>query len=277
MNLSFSKPFCGSIPIKKHPINNNLEGCFLFNEGGSKIIDCCKNFNPGILTNFQPSSLSGWVGGSTGKCLLFDGTDDHVDLGTKSFQSIVDNNKKYTILLWYTPGSSSGARNLFGLDIASAYFHIRQNGSGLEFLKVQGSDANQWHVYNSAITIGLYSFFAIVYDGIPSTSSFKVFRNGIQLSRSNGNTPSGNGSVWGGGMANLPVWFGGRYNAASNRLMGKVDQLRIYSRQLDTSEILALNSNPYLGIGGGRVQGHTLLNPDWAPHDPFGMLGIQGI
>lgn len=106
-----------------------------------------------------------------------------------------------------------------------------------------------------------------------------MYFDGVELALTFGTAGGGlDATIWQPGRLASRDWIIGGANQGTigNDLEMKLDQVMLHSRVLNKSEIVDLYNDPWLGVGGSRRFGQ-FSTLDWAPHDPFGMLGIQGI
>lgn len=223
-----------------HSITKDLVGWWLFNEGaGDKIRDLVRR-NDGTLTGMAAPSTatSGWARSKFGTGVMFDGTNDHVDL--TSFSSSFPS-AKGTAVIWIRQDSGTGLRELlnFRADGNNEIGITQFNGNfslNFRFAHVAGgvfktinitsvSNDNRWR--------------CIAMTWTKENDQFKAYVDGVQV----GTTQTAIGTF--AGTVTTP--YIGR-NSSGDYWFGSVDNFRMYKRALSQTEIMQLYTYPFLGI-----------------------------
>jgi len=174
-----------------------------------------------------------YVDGVIGKAGSFDGVDDYVEILDKD---ILDLNNSFTISTWINPNTGYGTQEDNHIDIVSKWgdtgfgnaaylLGINNNGQIIDY-SYNGQDGNYFHGVDN---IASHTWFHILI--ISNLSETKIYINGVLDSYSN-NAKNPQNSQY-----NL---FLGREPTGGNNYSGQIDDLRIYSRALNDSEIKEL-------------------------------------
>lgn len=283
------KPLNGTKPILNHPFTRGLELCYLFNErSGTVIYDACLG-KPGYLNNFIfSSSTSGWYGSNNGGGLSFDGFNDYVAIGNKLIK-FIDYNKPFTISVSIKFNSVSGSIAIMGMAAFRSgnpnLLVLRIDNTGQVTFDLTESTAIGelngyiWNTASNVVASGKQYNIVVTYDGSNTASGCKIYVNGRSFSTTNNDYGPITGSIYQSGyLLDKDLWIGRRnYNTGDLPLYGIIDQVRFYSRVLQKYEVEMLNAHPFLGFSRGNVTRVQPTSLEWAPHDPFGLLGIHGI
>lgn len=210
---------------------------------GYTLQDQSGNANHGTLTNYtvSPDYSDG---------LLFDGTDDYVEM-TKS--PIASGTTRWTMSAWVyrvgagtsgwgngiifesTGGGAGWSRNVFRLDYSN-------NKITFGYRDAPTGDFDGWHQGNSAVGSNAWHHVAVAVDTVANTAAF-------YLDGASDGTPSteGKGAITTAGSIR-PIGAGQRTNGNAiyhGWFDGLIDDVRIYSRALSPQEvaILALRRN----------------------------------
>ncbi len=213
--------------LYRPPNNLNLKAYWSFNEGTSTIAtDFSRNYATGTLTNFAApaTATSGWGAGKFGKGLYFDGTDDYIQTSYRptGYSAI-------TISAWVN------------LSSAGSYPMIVSHGAnGDNALELRGSVAtgkiecinrsNNTGVVDSVSAVGAgWHHYACVGIG----TDFTLYKDGVSI---------GSAGISHGLTSTVNLRIGRRSDdvGGSFYFPGKIDEVRIYSRALGASEVLAL-------------------------------------
>ncbi len=219
----------GSV-VRKQASNQGLVGYWSFNEGTSTTVgDSSGKGNMGTLTNFALSgATSNWTpSGKKGSALDFDGVDDYVELGSNN---ALNPTEAISISLW---AYQESGMNSYGNIIST-------NNDGVGSYQIQhtaGNNAIECKLRNSVNTVVLTSTAVIkiekwqhivcIYNG---TNAY-IFVDGVQVA-----STSRTGSLV--GFSSLKI--GSPTQALTRYYKGKIDDVRIYSRALSNSEVVAL-------------------------------------
>jgi hypothetical protein len=194
---------------------------------GTTWTDLSGNGNNGTLTNGPTYSSSN--GGS----LVFDGTNDYVNIGTQSL--VGSGTSPFSVELWFynTKNWTSGQYSVFNTIKQDTEFFIAVfNSSGTLYLysPFRGGTA-QWGIpVTQSNYVNKWVCLSIVYNGGDknTASSFDTYSNGVKL-------PTGSVNLGGAGGATnsnrISPDEGGIY------YQGNIGAYKIYNRALTASEI----------------------------------------
>jgi hypothetical protein len=209
---------------EKRANNNGLVGYWSFDEGsGTKAGDASGQGNTGTLTNMEARD---WVDGARGKALSFDGVDDYVDV---PHDADFNGTSGISISFWVNYSSSSatltgplqkGAYTSSGWDIV---FHRTNRNVNLRF----AGSVNDHVSSNNMLALDTWQHVVITFD--PQADAVKFYFNGVY-----DKTVTDTGSIVGNTTA---LSFGSGVYA---KLLGSLDEVRIYNRALGASEITSL-------------------------------------
>jgi large repetitive protein len=225
--------------VRKAVSDSGLIGHWSFNEGTStKAADFSGNGNIGTLSGMAspPTASSGWGPGRLGKGLIFDGTNDYVDVG-----SVPSTNglSQFTISGWVkrTPGvptlggmfiKQTNTSNWLGLQFAAtAQLNMIVSNGGLAFGTYNASPVTAfdgWH------------HFATVFDGTQTGNAgrLKFYLDGVEKSLSfTGTIPATTPTITASGYL-------GHDQQNNTFLKASMDEVRIYNRALSAAEVQTL-------------------------------------
>jgi hypothetical protein len=199
------------------PDDANLEGYWDFSESsgtGAYLTDKSGNSNDGT-----PSGTTYTDGVITGG-RSFTGSDD-ISIGNKS---IVDNASNLTVGAWVYPTEQTSSTH-YRLFSEHTVLYIGQYGTQVSFYMGDGSSWTHSDVSGGTLPINTWSYVTWVKDG--TTAS--IYINGV-LSKSGISAPSSLGSS---GNTN----YISTYDGTNQPWRGNLDEVEIYSRVLDQTEI----------------------------------------
>ncbi len=191
--------------------------------------------NHGTLTNgatFGP--------GKVGTAVSFDGVDDLVTIPS------INAGANYTVEFWLYPKRSANYEHLVSNSGGSAnYGDLYFRNDHIEYWQggVQRASSPV-----SSVPLLTWSHIALSYDG----SVNRIYVNGVALAV----------SVNHGEVFNNPLAFGYTNAPSNNRLQGLLDEISLYNRALENSEIAALYS---AGSAGRTVTGPYFNTPPTLP------------
>jgi hypothetical protein len=192
---------------------------------GTNWIDLTGSGNNGTLTN-GPTFDS-----ANGGSILFDGTNDYVNLGSNSSYNLSNN---FTLSCWVNPsqlGHGNGDE-LCSLATGSPAPYISY---GLEWMDTGrfrfsiGNTSNQFLNYLSNSTYSLNNWYNVVgtYDG----STIRLYVNNVLQNSTSVSTTV----TYSANQMTVGTWF---YDISpSNALTGRISHVKIYNRALTASEI----------------------------------------
>ena len=243
--------------------DTSLVGCWRMEEGtGTSLQDGgASPYNDGTLTNSPPwvtGKLGNWGLGFTSTSSQYVTIPDQASLNATNI----------TVAAWIKPGVPAATQDLVKKLTGSAGFEfsLSQASAGQNvFLRLNNAAngrINSAYVYP---TNGAWFHAAATYDG----STLKMYVNGA---------PSGTPVSYTGGIgaATSALTIGG---VSTRYFTGSLDDVRIYNRALDATQISQLyaNTSPFDGdttapmapTGLNAVPGSTTVNLTWAaPADP---------
>jgi hypothetical protein len=232
----------GRAALSKPPNNLGLVGYWSFDEGtGTIATDFSGNRNHGTLTN-GPA----WVNGKRGKALSFSGvSDDHVSISDNnafSFTNGSGTDRPYSLSAWaYIDDISLGGGLISKVTDISDFewvFSIDPTGPYLGIGNVQSTGGTIGRT--APLTIGSHQgkwiHVAATYSGSETSAGMKLYINGVQSDTANSNA----GTYTGMANGTAPVTIA-KYLSGS--LAGKMDEVRIYSRELSAAEVTKLYSS----------------------------------
>jgi hypothetical protein len=240
------KPPFGTPLNRGHPFARGLVGCWLFNEGsGNKAYDSSGYGNHGTLYNLDdpPTTNSGWVAGSYGGGLLFDGVGDYVDCeNLDNLKNLVSQlTIVYDFILLAAPTANYGNVITKGYSATSAglgswtpgintartgYFFVRDSTN----MSYYYPETSPW----PQIPLNMKMQMAHVFDG--TRTYVATYQNG-KLTASKSDVPFS--SLY---ISPSTVRFCRRSGVYLNAI---VSSAFIYNRALSTEEIAYLYANPY--------------------------------
>ena len=234
----------GSSSFSNISIDDGLVGYWKFDDGvGTLAKDSSRFGNDGTLTNMTSDD---WVDISAGTgttnfynpyALDFDGSDDYVDMNDGG--GILDGLSAVTLSAWINTNDNTAQQMIVtnassdGADGSSLY--ARQANNMLRFGIDTGDVTSLDHTFT--FTEGQWYYIAGTYDG----NTMRSYIDGAEV-----NNTAKTGTLE---DLNLDV-ITGAYNGALLRFNGLIDDVRIYSRALSSSEVASLAAgNAYTGSG----------------------------
>lgn len=221
------------------PTKTGLVGYWSFEEGtGTKAGDMSGNGNTGTLTNMAEND---WVNGKLGKALDFDGSNDYVGLFSNPLSSMSASSAamwiKLNNLLLGSGGYSPTFLNLYtdtnnNLRIA----HDEAGPGRIVVSYISGGTQRGRQTSAGKVTANSWYHIAYTFDG----TNLKIYINGIVSDES--------AQSWGVGGVNL---IGSR-DATTGAINGTMDEVRIYNRALEQSEITALYNSGLAKINASQ-------------------------
>ncbi len=290
--LGASEPLAGAAPAPFEP--QALRAEWTFAEGsGTAAADSSGNGVAGALANGAV-----WTMGKIGTAVQLDGANDYVSLPANS--GVAQNVSAATVTAWVNLASlpASGAfREVVSISVNAAgptnssrlALAVKGDGTAADIFaggRSTDTEPQQTATATTAdIPLGTWSHLAAVYDF--AGDEIKVYRNGLLLltqtvnfsAAATPNTPSTNSSL------------GAQDKGDSNFFHGGIDEVRIYSRALSTSDIERLATGDGLkaqwkldeGAGtaamdsSGNEYGGTLVGgPTWTAGQHGSGLNFDG-
>lgn len=223
------KPPVGSPLDLGDPINNQLVGCLLLNEGCGLLANDVARPSIGVLTGFAvpPTNVSGFMPGRFGPAPVFDGTNDYI-ASPLSYTAL---GAAYSISVWLK-------ETLAAIIVALSF--------GGNCILVNGQTILRWQEDYGAFritlcaaqrTLGLWYHLVITSSGTGAGAT-KMYYNGIQ---------NDNGAA-SGALTSGTLDIGREQQGATRYWGGMVDNVRLYNRVLNASECRRLYTEPFAGI-----------------------------
>lgn len=257
--MALVKPPLGACLDRRSPLAKGLVGCWLFNEGGGmRAFDISGLGNHGTLTNMAnpSSSASGRYPTKFGTGLIFDGSDDRIDVTPLTVMPVAT----FSTSVWFNTTIAAGVGYLFakmsGVQASNnwQFAAFVSSVAGAVVAKLYGSNNNNqrqwasdatgfndggWHHF--VVTIGAggtisNKLVTIYVDGSARTTTVTAFGNQSDTYANK----LGAQSTIGAGLTSAST-FAGFYP-------GNIENFRIYNRALSQAEVSELYRNPYAGV-----------------------------
>ena len=214
---------------------NGLVGAYGLNEGtGTTVTD-----NSG---NGQTGTISGasWVAGRFGQALSLNGTSNLV-----TFPDL-DLTGSFTVMGWMQ--TRSLYTNTCGSFVMKAFDYGFEICNGNLLARI-GSGTN-WNTYAmralSSADLNVWKHVAMTYNG----TTVRLFLDGVEVASATGTHGSNNNAL-----------LFGRWTPASEYWNGLIDEVRLYSRALSTSEVQTDMNAPVSGGTTNQAPSATLTAP----------------
>jgi hypothetical protein len=218
-----TKPVAQAAVINPHP---GLVGWWRFDEGTGTIAgDSSGNENNGTLVG---SPLPSWMAGKFGDALLFDGSQNYVQVPNSP--SIQYTGGSVTLSAWIGPRDDGTYRDVIMRKQNTYNFYY---ASGLSFEWFDGSNWQQVAT-NQLLSHNTWHYVAavITYNQSQSQTTFAIYLDGVAIKSQTVNGMMYTGatdSLFIGGFTQTPT-----YAFCFN---GSIDEARIYNRALSATEI----------------------------------------
>ncbi len=209
---------------------------------GGVVRDRSGNGNNGNLNNIATSTF--YTPGKIGQAGNFDGTNDYISMG-----DILDLNGgvPFSISTWALFNDFTNSPSIIGkFDESGSYAYTLEmgqlfetDGSGLGLMLLDSSSAGYIGRSTSRkIVKGVWYHIVGTYDGGSTSSSVKLYYNGVQVDDTN--TQGGTFTTI--RNVNTPLTIGSLLSSGSPNYLikGKIDDVRIYNRVLSQSEVAQL-------------------------------------
>lgn len=231
------KPILGSRLARGDPINSGLIDWWLFNEGGgTRIHGLVQSGSPGVATNVTPSTTSGWVRGKFGPCFAFDASDDIV---TVPYRPQLVPTQAVTIAAWVYP--ITDGENGFGriFNRGNLVLYIGDSSVVDAFNFSPDGLANVANSSAGSVQYGVWTFVAVTY--VSGATVARFYLNGLLHTAASIAATSFTTDTDDLGIGNRPSDLARTWD-------GKLDNVRLFGRALDGSEILRLYTDPFAGV-----------------------------
>src|SRR3989344_238533 len=166
--------------------------------------------------------------GAIGQAKSFNGTSDYVGISA----STVNFNNNYTVSFWLKPlagfsGTIVRVSNSVSNTVARDKYEFRANGSGVTFITGNGSIADI-DIFSTPIPPNTWTLITCVLDG---NNAKLCYKNGSLIATASNDVDSS--------LVSSSVGFIGtnRNSEGNNFYEGSIDDVRIYNRVLNASEI----------------------------------------
>ncbi|MFA5142493.1 MAG: LamG domain-containing protein, partial [Candidatus Woesearchaeota archaeon] len=222
-----------------------LAGYWKFDQN---VLDSIGN-NNGIIYK-HISNSSGRIKGS----YAFDGTDDFIQMDTKSFN--FENNSDFTLSLWakLLPNQSNGI--LLG---QSADWNSKTPGFklyyylvGVQKLYFQMGDSISSNTITPVITnYNNWSHYVAIMNRTGVSTTIRLYQNGILLASNTANI---------GNISSNTTLFMGKLNNTGSWFNGSMDEVMIWNRSLSAQEVSDLYNMTFYGQIDNSGANHTIPN-----------------
>ena len=219
------------------PPTTGLIAHWSFDDGSGDVAeDSSGNGYHATLSNMDPTEA--WVNGKIGAALAFDGIDDYVNAGSPQG---LDNLAAFTYAAWINPTSwgKDGAGCILSKKDWIKHWRL-MNDFGEQamrgFVGTQGTGSGS-SSQSSAIKLNDWQHVAITYDD-GDDRKVRLYKNGNETQYASRNRASG--PILPEASGDLRI---GGYDLQKRWFEGRIDDVRIYNRALQPSEIQAL-ANP---------------------------------
>ena len=240
--------------IRDHPINRGLAGCWLLGDASSA--------SPGIVKDIGPYSFDATVVPGTGSLDIVGGhhgglATDFTKNGHIKTEDIPDDMflgaLSVTAWVWFD-GFSGGEAIFFkgvGNGTSNTILEFRADpGSGYPLTTRSNGGGYHYAYTTNPPSTGRWVHMCVTFpDGNVETEP-TFYMDGTAFATTNSGA-GGSGAITGTGQ---PIYLG--YRADGDvQYDGKIEGLRVFSRELGRTEILQLMNEPYIGIGekGSRL------------------------
>jgi PKD repeat protein len=199
---------------------SGLVAAYGFEEGnGANVADVSGNGNNGVLNGAT------WTTGKFGKALAFNGTGSLVSVNDSGS---LDLTTGMTLEAWVYPTALSSSWSDIIYKSPDTYFLMGTTPQALA--PDMGGTFASTNVYGTVLSLNTWSHLAATYDG----AAMRFYLNGVQVS----SRPQTGAIATSAGALSLGGDAGGQYWA------GLIDEVRIYNRALNQTEIGADMNNP---------------------------------
>lgn len=241
-----TKPQAGAMLDYGDPINAGCRGAWMLNEGGGlKAQNTARpGQNRGTFTGITQGATSGWAQGRFGPGVLFDGTDDYIDCGNIKFT-----NTAVSVCGWHrTNGNYTQSQAILSQSDATTAQNHFTFAFGLTDNKYTALSAGNIRITNNtSISTDAWRFVAFTRSADSGGSAtWNIFLNGVA-------DASSTLATTGADVTNTNQLCMSRYGAFNSYfLVGKLDNVRLWERELQPSEIMRLYQEPFAGIVPSR-------------------------
>lgn len=233
MNNQLVKPLPGATLNLLHPLSNDIQGYWLFNEkAGSIANDISGRRNHGSLSGMAPNTQgSGWTGSKQGGGLAFDDINDYVDCGNDKSLDISTKGSISALIYptnvvnFCTIVGKMGADDLH----SSIYFFIANNNAYLRVYDVTGA----WIAVAAPIVANKWQHVVGTYDG----TNLRIYMDGA-LIHTDSPVPTIN-------INTASVRIGGNGRWATELFEGIIDNVIYWTKGISSFDVKQLYQKPY--------------------------------
>jgi hypothetical protein len=199
---------------------------------------------------------------TTNEAYSFDGSDDSVEIpGTPDFSG-----QAFTLAAWVRPGNLSDTGNIIGQDDLGGNARnqrVRTNNGGIETRVFDGGSNQTAVIPSSKLSTGNWYHIVGVFNH--STNETKIYLNG-----SLEDTQSVNSAEE--GLTDIQV---GKSDGGPNYYTGRVDDARLYSKELTSTEVSNLYANGVIQtVSSPTAQFDVAIASTTSPVAPGDELGV---
>ena len=197
---------------------------------------------------------TGGVSGKFGSAAIFNGSSSNIDLPNLGISGA----NTRSISAWINVNSLSSAQTIlqYGSNSAEQRFGFAIDTSGKVYVEYYGRDA----ITSSAhITVGSWFHLAVIYNGgaIETATNTQIYVNGSAVSMSTSGTSTGSANTT---DSNYAIGYD-RLNTRQY-FDGTIDQVRIYSDVLTSTEVGYLYNNTTASIPTDNLEAYYKLDGD---------------
>ena len=227
------------------------------------------NLTDGSLVLYNPFDWTpggNWTTGIFGNAQSFDGVDDYVDIPNSNSLTFTDgtNDKPFSISVWVKMNDTTRFRIVNKDSLLEGEYGLTFSGADKLFFYLDGN-TYQKRLYlqsTSAYTSLEGSWHSVVatYNGNGSNTGMEIYIDGQLISfdrLSTGNY---------GNMSNTGnnIYIGASFQVSSSYADGSIDEVFIFNRSLNSTEIIELNNT-------FTIVNQTGLVSHWALNESFGV------
>ena len=212
----------------------DLVGLWHFDEGsGTTAYDTSGENNNGAVEG------ASYVDNPTmGQALSFDGVGDYVGCGNDTSLNITN---AITIEAWVKPSGFPTNPDHSTIATKAVAYYFQVDGDGYLRVYQYGTNPTGYHSSNNPISLDVWQHVAYTYDG----SNVKMFINGV-LDTTIPVTGTINTSTMHLGIGMNLDASGNPYTGYHRQFQGEIDEVRIWNRALDASELIRYGFNGLL-------------------------------
>ncbi|MDY6774465.1 MAG: LamG domain-containing protein, partial [Candidatus Nanohaloarchaea archaeon] len=212
---------------------DDLVAQYRFEEGGGTTAYDTAEDNDGTLHNFNFDADSGWKDGKFGEALEFDGNNDYVELN----QDIASVDSSHSVSIWINTDDISSSQFFFSFrPIMIVQANLNYDTKG----EMSLYDTSTYRYIGDVPPANTWTHVVWTYED--ATNRWYAYKNGEQVNTWTQDVSSGSGS-------DNPVIGDYKTGGGNIPFDGKIDNVRIYSRALNQSEVKALYRRGGFSVG----------------------------